>query len=158
MKFASGIRHSNYLAFGAMTVDAGDPKHIRVILPTSEAKIHDNWHVMGMQGTGSCDFSIDDVFVPKRMTWEGETKPLRGGPNFFLGRPGMQTTGHCGVALGIGLRALDEIIELAKTKKRGYRGTEALISDRGSFQRFLGESDMRLQAARALAVQVNRRS
>ena len=153
-QFASGIRHSNYLAFGAMTVGDIESKQIRVILPTSEAKIHDNWHVMGMQGTGSCDFSIDDVFVPKRMTWEGETKPLRGGPNFFLGRPGMQTTGHCGVALGIGLRALDEIIELAKTKKRGFRGTKSLISDRGSFQRFLGESDMRLKAAKALAVQV----
>jgi alkylation response protein AidB-like acyl-CoA dehydrogenase len=65
----------------------------------------------------------------------------------------MQTTGHCGVVLGIGRRALDEIIDLAKTKKRGYRGTETLIADRGSFQRFLGESDMRLRAAKSLCLE-----
>ena len=153
--FASGIRHSHYLAMGAMAVGGPDgPKQIRVVVPTSQAKIHDNWDVMGLRGTGSCDFSLDDVFVPERFTWGGaEARPLRGGANFYLGRPGMQTTGHCGVVLGIGRRALDEITELAKTKKRGYRGTEALIADRGSFQRFLGESDMRLRAAKSLCLE-----
>lgn len=153
--FASGIRHSNYLAMGAIAVDGPDrPRQIRVVVPTSQAKIHDNWDVVGLRGTGSSDFSLDDVFVPQRFTWGGaESKPLRGGPNFLLGRPGMQTTGHCGVALGIGRRALDEVTELAKTKKRGYRGTEALIADRGSFQRFLGESDMRLRAAKSLCME-----
>jgi len=153
--FASGIRHSHYLAMGAIAVGGPDgPKQIRVVVPTSQAKIHDNWDVMGLRGTGSCDFSLDDVFVPERFTWSGvEARPLRGGPNFYLGRPGMQTTGHCGVVLGIGRRALDEIIDLAKTKKRGYRGTETLIADRGSFQRFLGESDMRLRAAKSLCLE-----
>ena len=153
--FASGIRHSHYLAMGAMAVGGPDgPKQIRVVVPTSQAKIHDNWDVMGLRGTGSCDFSLDDVFVPERFTWGGaEARPLRGGANFYLGRPGMQTTGHCGVVLGIGRRALDEITDLAKTKKRGYRGTEALIADRGSFQRFLGESDMRLRAAKSLCLE-----
>ena len=153
--FASGIRHSHYLAMGAMAVGGPDgPKQIRVVVPTSQAKIHDNWDVMGLRGTGSCDFSLDDVFVPERFTWGGaEARPLRGGANFYLGRPGMQTTGHCGVVLGIGRRAHDEITELAKTKKRGYRGTEALIADRGSFQRFLGESDMRLRAAKSLCLE-----
>ncbi len=153
--FASGIRHSHYLAMGAMAVGGPDgPKLVRVVVPTSQAKIHDNWDVMGLRGTGSCDFSLDDVFVPERFTWAGvEARPLRGGANFYLGRPGMQTTGHCGVVLGIGRRALDEITDLAKTKKRGYRGTEALIADRGSFQRFLGESDLRLRAAKALCLE-----
>ena len=42
---------------------------------------------------------------------------------------------------------------MANTKKRGYRGTEALIADRGSFQRFIGESDLRLRAAKALCLE-----
>ena len=153
--FASGIRHSHYLAFGAMVIDGkSEPRQIRMVIPTSQAEIHDNWDVVGLRGTGSNDFSVSDVFVPERFTWAGaEAKPLRGGANFYLGRPGMQTTGHCGVVLGIGRRALDEIAELAKTKKRGYRGMEALIADRGSFQRFLGESDMRLRAAKALCLE-----
>tara|TARA_B100001179_G_scaffold148977_1_gene108195 strand:- start:127 stop:822 length:696 start_codon:yes stop_codon:yes gene_type:complete len=127
---------------------------IRVVVPTSEVRIHDNWHVLGLRGTGSCEFSADDIFVPERFTWGGaEAKPLRGGPNFFLGRPGMQTTGHCGVALGVGRRAIDEVTELAQSKKRGYKGAELLVADRGSFQRFLGESDLRLRAAKALCVE-----
>ena len=144
--FSSGIRHSHYLAMGAMTDDGkSEPRQIRVVIRTSQATIHDNWDVVGLRGTGSNDFSLDDVFVPNHFTWGGhESKPLRGGPNFYLGRPGMQVTGHCGVVLGIARRALDEIMKLAKTKKRGYRGSEALIADRGSFQRFLGESDARL--------------
>ncbi len=154
--FASGIRHSEWVGFAAM-VDDGSPdstRLVRVAVPTSQVQIHDNWHVVGLRGTGSCEFSVDDLFVPERFTWGGtEAKPLRGGPNFLLGRPGMQTTGHCGVALGIGRRALDEVTELAQNKKRGYRGAELLVADRGSFQRFLGESDLRLRAAKALCVE-----
>ncbi len=154
--FASGIRHSEWVGFAAM-VDDGNPdstRMVRVAVPTSQVRIHDNWHVVGLRGTGSCEFSVDDLFVPERFTWGGtEAKPLRGGPNFLLGRPGMQTTGHCGVALGIGRRALDEVTELAQNKKRGYKGAELLVADRGSFQRFLGESDLRLRAAKALCVE-----
>ena len=137
-----------------MVVDANpdSPQMVRVAVPTSQVRIHDNWHVVGLRGTGSCEFSVDDLFVPERFTW-AEAKPLRGGPNFLLGRPGMQTTGHCGVALGIGRRALDEVTELAQNKKRGYKGAELLVADRGSFQRFLGESDLRLRAAKALCVE-----
>ena len=82
-----------------------------------------------------------------------EAKPLRDRPNFFLGRPGMQTTGHCGVALGAGRRALDEVTELAQNKERGYKGAELLVANRGPFQQFLGESDLRLRVAKALCVE-----
>ena len=153
--FASGIRHSQWVGFGAMVADGNSiPKQTRMVVPTSQVQIHDNWDVLGLRGTGSCEFSLSDVFVPQRFTWGGaEAKPLRGGPNFLLGRPGMQTTGHCGFALGVGRRALDAVTELAKRKKRGYRGNEVLVADRGSFQRFLGESDLRLRAAKALCME-----
>lgn len=154
--YASGIRHSEWLGFAAMVMDGGVETNelVRVVVPTSQVMIHDNWHVVGLKGTGSNEFSVSDLFVPQRFTWgRHETKPFRGGPNFLLGRPGMQTTGHCGVALGIGRRALDEVTELAQNKKRGYKGAQALIADRGSFQRFLGESDLRLRAAKALCME-----
>ncbi|MCH7735933.1 MAG: hypothetical protein IH872_00875 [Chloroflexi bacterium] len=154
--FASGIRHSEWVAFAAMVAD-GTPEPsqmVRMAVPTSQVQIHDNWHVVGLRGTGSCEFSVSGVFVPQRFTWGGaDARPLRGGPNFLLGRPGMQTTGHCGFALGVGRRALDEVTELAQNKKRGYKGTQALVADRGSFQRFLGESDLRLRAAKALCME-----
>jgi alkylation response protein AidB-like acyl-CoA dehydrogenase len=154
--FASGIRHSQWVSSGAMIVGgkADQPQHLRIVVPTSQAQIHDNWEVVGLRGTGSCEYSLSNVFVPQRFTWAGgEAGPQRGGPNFLLGRPGMQTTGHCGFALGVGRRALDAVTELAQSKKRGYRGSTELVADRGSFQRFLGESDLRLRAARNLVLE-----
>ena len=155
--FASGIRHSEWVAGGAVVKNQKEdaPQQIRLVVPTVQVQIHDNWQVVGLKGTGSCDYSISDVFVPDRFTWPGaEPKPRRGGANFLLGRPGMQTTGHCGFALGVGRRALDAVTELAQTKKRGYKGTMSLVADRGSFQRFLGESELRLRAARALVLEI----
>ena len=154
--FASGIRHSEWVAGGAVVKNQKEDasQQIRLVVPTVQVEIHDNWQVIGLKGTGSCDYSITDVFVPDRFTWPGaEPEPRRGGANFRLGRPGMQTTGHCGFALGVGRRALDAVTELAQTKRRGYRGTMSLIADRGSFQRFLGESELRLRAARALVLE-----
>ena len=154
--FGSGIRHSQWVSGGAMLLGdtADSPRLIRIAVPTSEVEIHDNWHVVGLRGTGSCEYSLHNVFVPQRFTWAGtEAKPRRGGPAYLLGRPGTQTTGHCGFALGVGRRALDAVTELAQSKKRGYQGSTALIADRGSFQRFLGESDLRLRAARALVLE-----
>ena len=158
--YGSGIPHSEWVAAGAMVVDAdgkdvNPPEQIRIVMPRSDVKVYDNWQVVGLRGTGSCDFSVSEVFVPQRFTWGGEeAKPKRGGPNHLLGRPGMQTTGHSGVALGIGRQALETVTDLAQTKKRGYRGTSALIADRGSFQWFLGESDMRLRGAKAVVLEI----
>ena len=154
--FASGIRHSQWVSGGARVVGGGpeSPQQIRIAVPTSQVEIHDNWHVVGLRGTGSCEFSLSGAFVPAKFTWIGtEARPQRGGAAYLLGRPATQTTGHCGFALGVGRRALDAVTELAQTKTRGYLGSMSLVADRGSFQRFLGESDLRLRAARALALE-----
>jgi len=60
--FASGIRHSEWVG-GGITIPNDDaaPEIRRALFPTSEVKIHDNWDVMGLRGTGSCDFSVSDV-------------------------------------------------------------------------------------------------
>jgi alkylation response protein AidB-like acyl-CoA dehydrogenase len=154
--FGSGVGHSDWISAGAWVVDGQEQRtrQIRVVFPTSDAYIHDNWQVMGLKGTGSCDYSVSELFVPQRFTWDGaESGPRRGGPFFLLGRPGLVTTGHCGFALGVGRLALDAITELAQTKERGYAGGMTLVAGRGSFQRALGECDLRLRAARALVVE-----
>ena len=154
--FASGVRHSQWVSGGAKVVGGGpdSPQQIRIAVPTSQVEIHDNWDVMGLRGTGSCEYSLTGAFVPETFTWSGtEARPRRGGAAYLLGRPGTQTTGHCGFALGVGRQALDAVTELAQTKTRGYLGSMSLVADRGSFQRFLGESDLRLRAARALALE-----
>ena len=151
--FASGIRHSEYVSGGVRVALDGveTSEQLRVIFPTSDVKIHDNWQVSGLRGTGSNDFSVTDLFVPKEFSWDPiHTPPERGGPLFRMGSPGLVANEHSAFALGVGRRALDTIVGQS-TETRGWRNQQAIAS-RQSFQRSLGWCDLRLRAARSLVV------
>ena len=153
--FGSGVRHSDWVSAGARVVgDDPRPAQLRLVMPRRDVTVHDNWQVMGLRGTGSCDFSVDDLFVPDRFAWDvSRTEPTRGGPLYRLGRPGFVTNEHSAFALGVGRRALDAFAEVAGYKTRGYNTTNPLAR-RPVLQRALGECDMRLRAARALNVEI----
>ena len=153
--FGSGVRHSDWVSAGArVKSDDAHPLQLRVVMPRREVTVHDNWQVMGLRGTGSCDFSVDDLFVPERFAWDvSRTEPTRGGPLYRLGRPGFVTNEHSAFALGVGRRALDAVTEVAASKTRGYNSTN-LLANRPVLQRAIGECDLRLRAARALNVEI----
>ena len=154
--FASGIRHSNWISAGArvVTEDTGYPVQVRATMRTSDVKIHDNWRVMGLRGTGSCDFSVEDLFVPASFAYDVSlTEPLRGGAIYRLGRPGFVTNEHSAFALGVARRALNTVLEVGQSKTRGYNSVNPLAR-RPAFQRMLSEADLRLRATRLLNVEV----
>ena len=153
--FGSGVRHSQWVSAGARVFgDDARPVQLRVVMPTAAVNIHDNWQVMGLRGTGSCDFSVDDLFVPERFAWDvSRTEPTRGGALYRLGRPGFVTNEHSAFALGVGRRALDAFTKVASSKARGYNSSN-LLGHRPVIQRALGECDLRLRAARALNVEI----
>ena len=154
--FASGIRHSNWISAGArvVTEEPGHPAQVRVTVRTSDVRIHDNWHVMGLRGTGSCDFSVEDLFVPTGFAYDVSlTEPLRGGAIYRLGRPGFVTNEHSAFALGVARRALDTALDVGRSKTRGYTSVNSLAR-RPAFQRMLSEASLRLRATRLLNVEV----
>ena len=154
--FGSGVRHPQWISAGArvVTEEAGHPPQVRVVIPASDVNIHDNWQVMGLRGTGSCDFSVENLFVPDKFAWDVSlTEPVRGGALYRLGRPGFVTNEHSAFALGVGRRALDAVTEVARSKLRGYVSAN-LLARRPAFQRALSECDLRLRAARALNVEI----
>ena len=149
--FASGSGHSSWLMAGFRIVRDGSPgpEHMVLGMPTGKAHFLDNWQVMGLKGTGSSDFALDDYFVPEEMAFDLlATDPRRGGAHFWLGRPGFVTTDHAGFALGVGRRALDEIARQAGSYRRGY--LTAPIAQRGALHYELGKCDQQLRAAAAL--------
>jgi alkylation response protein AidB-like acyl-CoA dehydrogenase len=154
--FASGVRHADWINLGALVLDEGaPPSHRLFVIPTSKAQIHDNWDTIGLRGTGSCDVSVEDVFVPAAYAVDllaGE--PARGGPLYRLGLPAFFTYEHMAFATGVARRALDEIVGLAPSKLRGLPPLP--LVERGAFQRDLAEVDLRLRAARLLALERNR--
>jgi alkylation response protein AidB-like acyl-CoA dehydrogenase len=126
-----------------------------MVLPIEAVQIHDNWEVAGLQGTGSCDVSVSDCFVPEELTWDGvRAEPLRGGPLYRLRRPGFFTNVHAAFALGVAKAAVAEVVSLAQ-KRRGYMSSASSLEARPTFQRAVGLSELRLRSARALVMEVN---
>src|SRR6266436_1355824 len=68
--FGSGIHHADWVIAGAFVPGHPPPAGIRmVVLPRDQVVIHDNWQVAGLKASGSCDYSIENVFVPHEMTF-----------------------------------------------------------------------------------------
>ena len=154
--WASGIRHAEWVAAHVL-LDAGDgqPPLSRIaVMPIDDVTIHDNWQVTGLQGTGSCDFSTQDLFVADAYTFDlRKLEPQRGGPFFHMGLPGLLINEFMGLYFGVARRALDEMLALIKSKQRGY-GKPSSVADRGVVQRAIGEGDLKLRAVRALAMEI----
>jgi 3-hydroxy-9,10-secoandrosta-1,3,5(10)-triene-9,17-dione monooxygenase len=67
--FSSGCRHAQWAIIGAKAQDAAGNKPIRYMLvPMHHIEIVDDWHVLGLRGTGSCSLVLNDVFIPEHRT------------------------------------------------------------------------------------------
>ena len=149
--FASGSGHSSWMSAGFRIVRDGapGPEHMVMAVRIDDVQFIDNWQVMGLKGTGSRDFVLNDHFLPEDFAFNLlSTDPRRGGALFWLGRPGFVTTDHAAFALGVARRALDEIALQAGSYQRGYLTDP--IAHRGALQHDLGKCDQQLRAARAL--------
>src|SRR5262249_19817201 len=103
------------------------------------------------------DFSVTDVFVPEElsidlMAWTQR----RGGPLYRLRGAGLISMEHGAFALGAARRALDEMQDLAKAKRRGF--SQQGVADRSVFQFDLGYCEQALNAARANLLDAYRRA
>jgi indole-3-acetate monooxygenase len=159
--FSSGIQHAQWLIAGAPVVGQDDPppESRMFVVPAEQATVHmDSWHVAGLKGSGSHDFSLDDVFVPEEMSWDrtimATGRPERGGPIFHLGMPAFTANEHTAFSVGCAWRALELIAEMSGKKRRGTGSALVSIGERPVFQHYFGEAHQRLKAARAHALNV----
>lgn len=85
--FSTGSVHCDWVVLGAMVPpkNEGDAPDMRAfLLPRKDYEIdRDAWHVFGLQGTGSHDIIVDDVFVP-------EYRTHRSVDGFLCQNPGQQ--------------------------------------------------------------------
>jgi alkylation response protein AidB-like acyl-CoA dehydrogenase len=160
--FSSGIVHADWLigAFKSGTAAAsaaggddeasptGFGRMVVFAIPKAEAEVIDNWHVAGLQGTGSLDFSVDGIFVPAELTYELGSPAVRGGDLFRLGMPAFVSNEVPPLAIGLARRAIDDITELATHTARFPGGPT--VSERAVFHHELGRAEVRVRAARAV--------
>jgi indole-3-acetate monooxygenase len=158
--FGSGIGHSEYVAAGFFPMDNGEMRWISegipdmqvAVVPRADVSFNDGWHVQGLKGTGSYDYSIADVFVPHSRTFALFTRePYRGGsPATRMGMMPVTAAGHASWALGVAKSMLDDVAELAATK---YRMSDmAALASRQTFQKGLAYHVAAWRAARLLVL------
>lgn len=158
--FGSGIGHAQFVAAGFFPMDNGEmrfasegfPEMRVAVIPRDQISFDDGWHVQGLKGTGSYDYSAQDVFVPAGRTFElFERRPLRGvSPATRMGLMPVTAAGHASWALGVAKSMLDDVQELAATK---YRMSDmASLASRPTFQKGLAHHRAAWRAARLLVL------
>ena len=89
--FASGIHHARWVVCPCVVMDGnqpvlthtGVPKTRIMWLPAERITIIDTWDVVGLRGTGSHDFVVNDEFVPATYTSSLADPPQERGPLYI---------------------------------------------------------------------------
>jgi indole-3-acetate monooxygenase len=154
--FASGCRHATWMGAHGTVVEpdgslrlnkAGRPTVRTWLFPAEQARLLDNWDPIGLRGTASESYTVEDLFVPEEFTGTREDPFLRRepGPLYAFPQQTLYSVGIASVGLGIARGMLDAFIELALRKTP--RGTGRL-ADNAVIQAELARAEARLGAAR----------
>jgi alkylation response protein AidB-like acyl-CoA dehydrogenase len=153
-QWGSGTQHCRWIVGGA---NCDDGTFRLCFFDADDVTFFDTWYAAGLRGSGSLDFSVDGVLVPVDRTIQpGITRPaidspLAAFPNFAL-----LAAGVAAVSLGIGRRALDELIELAGAKRPLFSSRP--LAQSGFTQVEVARAEAGLRAARALLHEELRRT
>lgn len=148
--FASGMRHATWLGGMATVEGERDPSRVRTLLfPADRAETADIWDVLGLLGTGSDSFSVDDLFVRDDHVYDRDEPHTRReeGTLYLFPLNAPYATGFSATALGLAGAMLDDFVALAREKTP--RLAVRRLADDGAVQFEVGECRARLGAARA---------
>ena len=153
--FASGITHCEWVWAGCLVIENGrphttksGPEIVHVCMPVSDVVIHDTWHVSGLCGTGSNDFSATDIFVPEQRIFALlDPAGHRAEPLYQMPPLALFVFQLVCVSLGIARSALDDLVALALEKVPTLYTTA--LADRPVLQVELARAEVALGAARS---------
>mgnify|MGYP002632614186 CR=1 FL=1 len=126
-RFGSGSRNATWVGGHSMVyedettraVDAkGRPVMRTMLMPIDSVRRIDVWQVIGLRGTGSDNYAVDNLFVPEAYTTWRDSQPDRTefGPLYSIPLLTVYGMMFSGLALGIARSALNDFIDLAKVK------------------------------------------
>jgi alkylation response protein AidB-like acyl-CoA dehydrogenase len=156
--FASGSRHATWLGAMCPSFEAdgtpmvrpdGKPWERTFMFRREQARIDDVWQVMGLRGTGSDNYTIEDLFVDDAhsLTREYESERSQHGALYSFQAMQLYASGFASVALGISRAMLDAFVALAKTKSQAWSADS--LRDNQAVQQIVSHSDAAWKAARA---------
>ncbi|MPS30076.1 MAG: acyl-CoA dehydrogenase [Alcaligenaceae bacterium] len=156
--FSSGVTVSSWNMLACVIKEDGKPVDwCMCLVPAADYRVLDDWHTLGMRGTGSCTVECEDVFVPAHRVLS--MKADSGVPGF----PGLQqhrdplyripnsALGGNGIAaamLGNAQAALDASIASVKERSTSY--TAAKMRDFPTVQLRISMAGAKIDAARLM--------
>ncbi|UYN97162.1 MAG: acyl-CoA dehydrogenase family protein [Enhydrobacter sp.] len=155
--FASGGRHTRWLGAHSAVQNPDGTPHMRhgrpddrsFVFLRADAGITDDWHVLGLRGTGSDTYTVDGLFVPDEMAPARDALAERRetGPLYTIMSTLLYASGFCSVTLGVARRLHEFYVELARGKHS--RASSNAMAQNNAIQREVAQLEARLSAARA---------
>jgi alkylation response protein AidB-like acyl-CoA dehydrogenase len=157
-QFASGSGHATWLGGHSMVFDANDVPVLKAngtqadrtaLFPKPLATLHDDWHVIGLKGTRSESYTVKELFVPEELTLDRENQDecRSKAPLYIFPTTLVYASCFSGVALGIARGAVDDLIDIARTKTQ--RSARSSMRESPVFQTQVAQLEGQLSSARA---------
>jgi indole-3-acetate monooxygenase len=155
--FASGSRQASWLGAHVRVIEAdgtarrkadGSPEIRTILFPVASATMYDVWDVIGLKGTGTDSYSVDNLFIPEKFA------ALRDVPSalreqgllYKLTTNMVFSMGFAATSLGVARAMLDATIELSRGKTpQGLKAMRENNAEQGK----IGRTEASLRAARA---------
>ena len=169
-EFGSGCHHATWLGGHIPVVerdgtprldDKGQPLDRTMLFPKSDARLSDVWRVLGLRGTGSDKYTLDDVFIPEERAltslfrWPDAPRLKLAAPYRF-GGSSLYASGFAMVSLGNARGMLEGFIEVARRKVPRF--TTNPLANNMVVQVAVAEADAKLESARVYLLQTLRDS
>jgi 3-hydroxy-9,10-secoandrosta-1,3,5(10)-triene-9,17-dione monooxygenase len=152
-KYSSGCLHADWALLGAFVPEF--PAPVLLLVPRTDFRIEDTWHVSGLKGTGSNDIVIDDpVFVPEyRYVPMGGVDPVavatHGRGSYGAPLPSLIPWTLVTPVIGMAQGALTAYEQATRSRVASFSGQE--VSKMVGPQLRIGEAAAALDAARSIA-------
>jgi indole-3-acetate monooxygenase len=156
-EFASGSRQASWLGAHVRVVEEdgtprrkpdGTPEIRTILFPAESATMHDVWDVIGLKGTGTDSYSVDDLFIPEKFAaLRDDPAALRErGPLYKIPTHFVFAMGFAATSLGVARAMLDSAIDLSR--KKTPQGLSAM-RENSAVQGVIGRAEATWRAARA---------
>jgi 3-hydroxy-9,10-secoandrosta-1,3,5(10)-triene-9,17-dione monooxygenase len=153
--FSSGVDYADWMICGGY-IEGGDKldgPHF-FLVPRADATIIDDWHTMGLEGTGSKTFEVKDAFIPEHRRLDGALAHVGQGPGTAVNkaavyrtpRGGITSTGFAALAVGMAKGVLEEwLLYTGPRKSRGIA-----VADQPGSQMIAAKASAEIDSVEAL--------
>ena len=156
LNFLSGIEHAKFVVAtfreerdpaGEQHDEQRDGAVRMALLPQRAGEVLRTWDTMGLRGTGSHDWLLDDAYVQAAHTWRVEDSPRAAGPAWRApDRSVVAWIANAGHAVGAAQGAIDDL--RAASVETASSGDARPLAEREPFRLALAQAQARVWSAR----------